>query len=185
MAVPGVRELPRKILPYDDYTYVNKRIRQYDMEGNFLKEWHSARDLAAEFGITPRMIYRACANGAPCHGYYLWYSDQVMGKPYNKRGGTRKITKRQRKKLTEGLRRVKCKPVLQYDLEGNLVREWQSGADAMRETGFDKAAISAICHGKGKTYKGYVWRFKESEGQDQDKVNARCFQGGSRPVNKC
>ena len=160
--------IPERIRPYYEHTYICKRIRQYDMDGNFLREWHSAKELAEKFGITVRMIYRACRTGKPCHGYYLWYTDQVIGKPDNKRGGTRKISESLRDKMNEGLRRAKCKPVLQYDLEGNFIREWASGAEAMRVTGFDKGGISAICHGKGKSYMGYVWKLKEDVERDND-----------------
>ena len=56
----------------------------------------------------------------------------------------------------------KSKPVLQYTLSGELVREWKSTAEAGRN-GYDQRHISSCCLGKFgfKTHKGYLWKYKE------------------------
>lgn len=38
------------------------------------------------------------------------------------------------------------KPVLQFDLDGNLIREWASGKEAGRQ-GFSSSSINFCCHG--------------------------------------
>ena len=53
----------------------------------------------------------------------------------------------------------KSKPVLQYDLEGNFIREWPSTMECERN-GYQNTGISQCCLGKLKTYKGYIWRYK-------------------------
>lgn len=55
----------------------------------------------------------------------------------------------------------KCsKPVLQYDLDSNLIKEWESMAECRRK-GYSQGNISACCRGERKTHKGYIWKFKE------------------------
>lgn len=49
--------------------------------------------------------------------------------------------------------------VLQFSLDGELVREWSSMAEAGRN-GFDQPNISACCRGKLKTHKNYIWKYK-------------------------
>lgn len=52
------------------------------------------------------------------------------------------------------------KPVLQYDLEGNFIREFGSQTEAsyiIEKTG---DGIGACCRGKYKTSYGYIWKFK-------------------------
>ena len=51
------------------------------------------------------------------------------------------------------------KPVLQYDLSGNLVQEWPSAMEVYRQTGWDRGYISNCCLGKLKTAYHHVWRF--------------------------
>ena len=43
-------------------------------------------------------------------------------------------------------------------LDGILIKEFSSIGEAER-VGFVKCSISAVCHGRNKTYRGYVWKF--------------------------
>lgn len=53
------------------------------------------------------------------------------------------------------------KPVLQYDLNENLIREFQSQQTAQKYMGYNKSdGIGACCRGKQKTAYGYIWKFK-------------------------
>ena len=49
------------------------------------------------------------------------------------------------------------KPILQYDLDGNLIREWECAADVGKEV------KSNICHclkGSRKSAYGFIWKYK-------------------------
>lgn len=50
----------------------------------------------------------------------------------------------------------KFKRVVQYSLEGNIVKVWDSVKEA-EQSGFFHSAISACCHGQRKTHLGYRW----------------------------
>ena len=50
-------------------------------------------------------------------------------------------------------------PVLQYDLQGDFVKEWKD-LISLREAGFDSKYISKACRGKSNSSFGYKWRFK-------------------------
>ena len=68
------------------------------------------------------------------------------------------------KKLPSGREyRGKIKTLLQYDLKGNLVREWFNPTEVQNIGGFSLKAISAVCRGKSKTHKGFIWKYKEEE----------------------
>jgi hypothetical protein len=49
------------------------------------------------------------------------------------------------------------KPILQYDLEGNFIKEWPSTTEAKKH---HKGDIGACCLGKQKTAGGYIWKYK-------------------------
>lgn len=54
------------------------------------------------------------------------------------------------------------KPVIQYDKEMNIIREYESATAACRENGFASVdKISACCRGKIHSYKNFIWRYKE------------------------
>lgn len=59
------------------------------------------------------------------------------------------------------IRLKNSKSILQFDLENNLIREWESATQIQRELGFNNSNIGACCLGKVKTSYKYIWRFKE------------------------
>ena len=55
----------------------------------------------------------------------------------------------------------KCsKPVLQFTLDGILIKEYPSIQQVYRETGFDYRHIIKCCKGKYKQAYGFKWRYK-------------------------
>ena len=60
---------------------------------------------------------------------------------------------------TERVAEKKSKSVLQYDLEGNFIKEWKSTRECDRN-GFNQGAVAACCRGELKTYKGFLWEYK-------------------------
>lgn len=69
---------------------------------------------------------------------------------YNNYYGTR--TKRAVEKLS--------KIVLQYDLNGNFIKEWKSVTEC-RRNGFKH--VDDVCRGERKSCGGYIWKYKNEE----------------------
>ena len=53
----------------------------------------------------------------------------------------------------------RSKIVLQYDLNGNLIKEWKSASECGRN-GFNQGNVSACCRGEKPQYKNYIWKYK-------------------------
>ena len=53
------------------------------------------------------------------------------------------------------------KPVLQFTLEGILIKEYPSINQVERDNGFNHSHISACCKGKLKQAYNYIWKYKE------------------------
>ena len=58
-------------------------------------------------------------------------------------------------------RRVeKCKKsIIQYSLDGKLLKKWRSASDAGRTLGIDLSSICKCCRGEIKSYKGCKWSY--------------------------
>jgi group I intron endonuclease len=50
-------------------------------------------------------------------------------------------------------------PVLQFDVNDNLIKEWQD-LFSLNETEFNPKSVSKVCRGESKTHIGYKWKFK-------------------------
>jgi hypothetical protein len=55
---------------------------------------------------------------------------------------------------------INNKCVMQYDLEGNFIKEWVSCREAHRVLGIHYGSISLCCLGKGKTAGKFIWKYK-------------------------
>ena len=51
------------------------------------------------------------------------------------------------------------KPILQYDLDGNFIREWKCASDVGNEV---NGNICKCLKGKRKSACGYIWKYKEN-----------------------
>ena len=60
--------------------------------------------------------------------------------------------------INERISNSKKIPILQYDLDGNFIREWRSTTDAVKEL---KGHIYECLKGKQKTACGFVWKYKD------------------------
>ena len=49
--------------------------------------------------------------------------------------------------------------VLQLNLDGKVIKEWESIRDAERELGLSHGGINACCRGVQRTAHNYIWRY--------------------------
>lgn len=60
-----------------------------------------------------------------------------------------------------GINNKQSKAVLQFDLNGNFIKEFYSQAQAARDLGIDASNISRVCNGKYESIRGFVWKHKD------------------------
>lgn len=124
-----------------DSDYNNRPVRQYSIEGNFIKDYKSIQD--AELELQINNIQACCAGRRHTAGGYQWryVSDNVEKLTY-------------KDSLCKQARAVK-----QYTLSGEFIREFESIRDAVNITGVDKKSIQECCIGRQKTGKGFIWKY--------------------------
>ena len=132
---PAVLEMMHEVNPN------KKKVYQYDLEGNLIKIWSGARKAEKEFkqGKECQAIRKCCTgdcNGA--YGYIWSY------KPINKIP------------ILTGYRTV-----YQYDLEGNLIEEWENLQKAVNQfrEGKESIVIRQCVSGHRPHAYGYLWSY--------------------------
>ena len=124
-------------------------VKQYDLDGNFIKEYKTIKEASEKTGANASKISDVASGNRKTAGGYVWkYS-------CNKNA----VNKREYKK---GVPNLKCsKAIEQYDKDGNFLKEYVSAAEAVRENGFkDRTNIISCLKSKTKTAYGYVWKYK-------------------------
>ena len=120
----------------------SKKVYQYDMQGNLIKEWSSVAE-AGRNGYDHRTISACCLGKLKTHQNFIWSYKPIEN--FNVNNYKKKTT---------------SKMVYQYDKDYNLIKIWYSAAEAGRN-GFSSAHVSACCLGKRKFHKGFIWSHTE------------------------
>jgi hypothetical protein len=55
---------------------------------------------------------------------------------------------------------VQKKSIIQYDIQGNIIKEWESGKDAARELNINYKGINNCLRNKSKSSAGFIWKYK-------------------------
>lgn len=61
----------------------------------------------------------------------------------------------------KGVKNKRHQPVLQYDKDGNFIREWDTITEAETTLNITHK-IHYVCQGKRKTCGGYIWKYKRT-----------------------
>lgn len=123
--------------------YRTSSVLQFDLEGNFLREFSSIQEAAKFHNCTTHMISYACSGRSKTGVGYLWRRK----KDYNG------------EKVNYTPYKPKTKRVLQYDLENNFVAEYESITEIEKSFGFSRSCINASCTGSQKTAYGFIWKY--------------------------
>ena len=128
-----------------------KSIVQLDLNGNYLNTFISCGDAGKHIGKKSVAGIKLCCDKnkyKKAYGYIWVYKDDYdngtidwnyyLSDPKNKK-----------------------KHVLQYDLDMNFIREWDS-AYQTKEEGFTPNQVSIVCSGKNLSHKGYIFMFKDN-----------------------
>lgn len=133
--------------------YKTRIVVQYDKKGKKIKEFQSARLAADELGISIGAIRDNCTGRHQLTSGFQFkykYSDKKIGEVIivNHGGGNHGGTR-------------KTKHVLQYDMDFNFIKEFDSTKLAAEETGLSASKINMVCNGKRNHTGGFIWKYKD------------------------
>ena len=139
---------PAEVKEIEERKGKGQPVTQYDRKGNIIKEWGSVKEASEATGITNANL-RASLNGVSTHaGGYIW---RWKGQPFY----TYAITN----ETPEPPREVKPKPkkdpstykrdtmftkgnrLCQYDMEGNIIKVWETASQAAQTLGINLALL--------------------------------------------
>lgn len=145
----------------------HKSIYQFDLNGQLVYKYDNLLDVHKETNFNMSNICH-CITGKYKHAYnFIWLDED----------GINEISKRVIFANTP--KRTNNKTVLQFDINNNFLREYQSVKHACEKSCYKPSNISACCRGEHKTAYGYVWKYKGENGMysfDAKKVKDDCIQ---------
>lgn len=126
---------------------IGKNIYQYDLDGNYIKEWISISDIADEFNVEDASSIYSCISGKlnSCFGFQ-WRYDK-----FNKIDSI--------KSKSEIISELKRKPVYQYDRDGFFIKKYDY-LEKVELDGFNYKNVSECCIGNRTTCGDYQWSYE-------------------------
>ena len=123
---------------------MNKPIIQYDLLGKFVQKYKSINEASIATNIRRSSISSTLIGKQLSAGGYQWaYEEDDPPVKYNAKSMNDK------------------KPVLQFDLNGNFITEYESLNEAAKAVGLKNVqSITRCCNNKQYTAAGYYWRWK-------------------------
>ena len=130
-------------------------VLQYDLEGNFVKEYESTTSAGKALGVAATNIWSCCLGYRTgkrkkkvqiVNGYTFRFKKDYPGVPL---------------RLDLNITNLNKKSVLQFSLDGFFIKEWESVLDAERGTGTRESGIRQACYGKYRQSNGYMWRYRD------------------------
>ncbi len=133
---------------------INKRkgkpINQYDHDGKFIATWPTILKAAGELELSPVSI-RSSIELKSEHGGYQWrYAEDIDTSDIGPYVPLRK-----------------AKKILQYDMDGVFLKQWNSITEIYHELGFKQPLIIQACNRESHS-QGFHWRYF-IEGQESGK----------------
>lgn len=123
---------------------LSKSVYQYDLNGNLVDIHISFREAERKTGINHGNISKCC-NGVFKHtgGFIFRLDDKQTIEPLQNPNAVKK-------------------KVVEIDLDGNIIAEYTSIADAALKTNNDASNVSRVCSGERPNAKGHIFKYKEN-----------------------
>lgn len=135
---------------YNNRYSKSRKIIQIGIDGKFIKEWNCIKDAAVALNLHMTHIQSCCARKPHyiTYGGYQWRYKEDYNLNYNY--------------AIEKPMMNRGRGVIQFDIDGKLIKEYESLSKIPNVTISQRSTITAICNKKGraKTCMGCLWEWK-------------------------
>ena len=149
----------------DLYVIINNSFVLYK-KGNILKPYKHKKTGYLSVGITKKstiMVHRLVAKTfIPNPNNYPCINHKDEDKMNNNVDNLEWCTHKYNNNYGNNTKKL-CKPVIQYDLNGNFIKEYYGANEASRQTGILCTSICKCCRGERRKTKGFVFKYKKEE----------------------
>ena len=121
-----------------------KSVYQYDIDMNLINIYPSINNASKINNLSHGNIAKCCKNKVRMVGGYVWRFEGDLT-PVEYVGGTDKFRR-----------------IYQYDLDGNLLRDYDNAKLASIDLDILMQGITNCCSGKSKSAGGYIWKYKSN-----------------------
>ena len=115
----------------------SKKVIQYDVNMNKIALFNYVGEVA-DLGYNPDGVSNCCLGKTNTYKGFVWKYENESD-----------------------IESINRKNIIQYDMNYNLVKIWDSALKASREGGYHRRYIAECCNGVRHSYRGYIWKYGE------------------------
>jgi hypothetical protein len=123
----------------------SRPIIQYDLEGNFIKEWASGKHFAEVNNLTNGSLITSCLKNKQKTAYKSLWRYKTVDYP---------------KQINPIVLEYETMKIIQYDLEENFIKEWGSILEASNSCNIKKQSIVNNLKNRSKSSGGFIWKYQ-------------------------
>ncbi len=147
-----IRDLYHNSTVFDNFkaniSIIKKIVSSYDLNGKLVKIYDCIIDAAKENNITDGAIHNCLSNRRKQVAGFIWRygnKNEIISPFINGCNNSKN----------------KMKPVIQYDINNNKIKEFISINNASIQTNISRSSINQMLSGRTKTAGGFIWKYKE------------------------
>lgn len=126
--------------------HLNRPVIQYSLDGEFIKEFDSITKASSHISKSNPSIIENCLGKRKSSYGFIWrYKENPLDKNF------------------KYFKNKSNKAIIQYDLEGNFIKEWNNMKEPSDFYDINYDGISSCCLGKQKTSGGFIWKYKNNK----------------------
>lgn len=144
-----------------------KKIIQYDLEGNFIKIWDCMSDVTRQLNIETGDLTCVCQGKQKTAGGFQWKYFIIDNKvkieavSYIRTEEFKQNLSIKLKGKPSSMKGIyKYQPILQYDLEGNFIKEYINPMEAVNNDRKKVKNLITCLKNRQKTAYGFIWKYK-------------------------
>ncbi|WP_257206503.1 NUMOD1 domain-containing DNA-binding protein [Bacillus wiedmannii] len=146
-----------------------KKVKKMNLDGEVLEVYSSLSEAARENKTAPSNIGNCCrGKNKTAIGFKWCFVEEDF------------------KDMMDDYQRAvfNAKPVVQLELDGSFIAEYESAAEAARFLGLERGSISKVCVGSADSHFGYVWKFLDDYNNGSENKALRERNVGKKSVLK-
>lgn len=139
----------------------NRPILQIDFNGNIVREWYSLGEIAKILNVGITIVKsRLVGNkfNMISDDSFLFFKDE-----YTEEKLQECINNKNKSKKDKEVKMDKEHKLLQFDMDGNLIRKWYSITEASETLNITKHIIKTSCKNGSPVTTGFIWKYVEQE----------------------
>ena len=148
-----------------------KKVYQYSFDGKLIKIFDDCRKASDEVQCDNSGLSKCARGKYRYYGGFVWIYEDALDTLEDRlylANNKPRVSSETRKKMRNKKLGLYLKPIIQYSLDDEFIKEWGSTTELCKEKGYSNGYISDCLNDKHEKAYGYKWKFKNEKNETRN-----------------